>query len=407
MLLKLLRHLKKILNSSLNKVYDYKIAFVGWNPFQLLHVKTLLLSLPNSVFIVEKRVDNNVSFFSTNVLKDVKAQIVIMSQKDMKTLDEKYHVIITQTMFRDIHKIQKAKIVMLQYGYAKEPYNYGEWRALASLCLTYGEYALEKIAPICPTVVTGNPRYDLWQEKKFHEQSMLKYKTYLAFNKKTILYIPTWGELSSFDAYINAIEKLSTTHNVLVKLHHNTDYLELDRVKNIKNKKISYFGGNDDILELLSVSDIVISDYSGAIFDAIYCHKKIVLLDLLDKTILKSKKIDVQSIEFNQRDRLGIRVLSPDTLASTIDNIVEDEVFEVVELNKLRERLFIQTNNVKTHVYNAIVGLMEGKYQKTPKQKEIELKVVTFYNKTSLWKAIRREMINGYLYLLSLRRRYD
>ena len=389
------------------KIHNYKIAFVGWNPFQLLQVKTLLLSMPNSVFIIEKRLDNNVKFFSDDLLIDIKSQILIVNQRDMKKLDEQYDVIITQTIFRDIYKIKNAKIIMLQYGYAKEPYNYGSWRALSSLCLTYGEYASKKISPLCPTVEVGNPRYDVWHNKNFHNEARRKYEKFIDKKKKTILYMPTWGELSSFNIYIDSIIKLNKSYNLLIKLHHNTDYLELGKIDNIKSKNITYFGANDNSLELLSVSDIVISDYSGAIFDAIYCDKPVVLLDLPREKLLKSKKMDIDSLEFNQRDIIGTRVSSTKELELTINSISEKKQEVSLKLNQLKTKLFIQTNSVKKNIENAILDLMNGKYEKTQTQRYINKTVVELYTKRCLWDIIRRRLIEIYLYVISLRRKND
>ena len=377
---------------------NYKIAFVGWNPFQLLHVKNLLLSMPNSVFIIEKRRDSNVQFFSDNLLDDIKSQIVILEQKNMISLDEGYDIIITQTLFRDIHKIKKAKIVMLQYGYAKEPHNYGTWRAFASLCLTYGEYASQKIAPLSPTVATGNPRYDLWHDSSFQQKAKERYQNYINPNKKTILYMPTWGELSSFDLYIDAIVALGDSYNILIKLHHNTDYLELSKVSKIKSKNLNYFGANDDSLELISLANIVISDYSGAIFDAIYCRKSVVLLDLPKERLLKSKKIDAYSLEFTNRDSLGVRVASANELASTVKNLKAKE-------SVLTNRLFVQTDNAVENIHTALIDLMEGRYQRSQTQQYIYQSMVELHSKKSLRERFRRVAIDVYLTILSWRRR--
>lgn len=389
----------------IREIDNYKIAFVGWNPFQLLHVKTLLLSMPNSVFVIEKRVDKNIEFFSNELLKDIESQIIILNQNKMQSLDVNYDVIIVQTLFRDIEKIKKSKIVMLQYGYAKEPHNYGTWRALASLCLTYGEYASAKISLLSPTVETGNPRYDIWHDNSFHQDVRAKYREYIDPNRKSILYLPTWGELSSFSLYMDSIANLAESYNLLVKLHHNTDYLELDRVADIKKRKIAYFGANDDILGLISISDIVISDYSGAIFDAIYCNKSIVLLDLPKEKLLASKKIDIDSLEFSQRDTLGTRVSSALELKSTIDNIAQKEQEISPKLKRLKEELFVKTTHAKENIHSAIINLMNGEYKKTQAQIYINRSIVELYSKKTLWDIFRRRLIEIYLYILSFRRK--
>ncbi|MCK4441408.1 MAG: CDP-glycerol glycerophosphotransferase family protein, partial [Sulfurovaceae bacterium] len=234
-----------------------------------------------------------------------------------------------------------------------------------------------------------------------------KYEKFIDKKKKTILYMPTWGELSSFNIYIDSIIKLNKSYNLLIKLHHNTDYLELGKIDNIKSKNITYFGANDNSLELLSVSDIVISDYSGAIFDAIYCDKPVVLLDLPREKLLKSKKMDIDSLEFNQRDIIGTRVSSTKELELTINSISEKKQEVSLKLNQLKTKLFIQTNSVKKNIENAILDLMNGKYEKTQTQRYINKTVVELYTKRCLWDIIRRRLIEIYLYVISLRRKND
>lgn len=381
---------------------DYKIAFVGWNPFQLLHVKNLLLSLPKSVFVIEKRRDNNVEFFSDRLLSDVASQIVMIDQKNMKSLDEDYDIILIQTLFYDIHKIKKAKIIMLQYGYAKEPYNYGVWRSLASLCLTYGEYASKKIETFTPTVVTGNPRYDLWHDPLFFDKAKFKYKKYIDLNKKTILYVPTWGELSSFDLYGDVILSLRVHYNLLIKMHHNSDYLELKKISKIKKIGLHYFGANDDLLELISLADIVISDYSGAIFDAFYCQKTILLLNLPSESLLKSKKIDKYSLEFSQRDNLGIQIDSPTHLLSIIQKI---EQVTLTTSSHLREKLFLSTDSAVENIHKALKEFIEGKYKRNQIQGYIHQSVSECYNKKTSLEEFRKLMIEIYFIIVSFWRR--
>lgn len=48
---------------------------------------------------------------------------------------------------------------------------------------------------------------------------------------KRILYVPTWGDLSSIDYYLDEVIALSRNYTVMLKLHHNTDFLEGERKK--------------------------------------------------------------------------------------------------------------------------------------------------------------------------------
>ena len=379
----------------------YKIAFIGWNSFQFLYVKNLLEQIPNSKFFVLKRVDGNEELFTHNIIGNLNDRVVFISTDEIAEVDKKYDVIIAQTAFYGIEKIKNAKLVFLQYGYAKEPYNFGKWRAISDLTLVYGEYAKERVEKYTPAVCVGNPRFDELYNNDFYSDCKKRYSKYVEKDKKTILYVPTWGELSSFDLYIDAILALGKEYNILIKLHHNTEMLETNRLKKLEKYDIHYFGKDDDILKLITVSDIVISDYSGAIFDAFYCKKPLVLLNIDMNTLLNSKKIDLDSIEFAKRDILG-------TTATTTDKL-EYKIKEALQLEltnkqiELRTRLFLETNNSCDNIVNSISDLMNKKYNKSREQLVYEKEIIKEYG--SFKRVFKEYAKNIYLYALYIMRK--
>ena len=362
----------------------YRIAFIGWNPFQFIHIKRLASFIPSSVFIIEKKEDR-LTEFSDDILNNADVPILIWEKKDMIKLDGLFDIIVAQTMFTHIHMFTQSKIVMLQYGYAKEVHNYGSWRGVSDLTLTFGEYATKKISHFCPAVSVGNPRYDVWHEKEFHELANKKYAYLLDKTKKTILYMPTWGDLSSLDIYFDSILKLSDKYNLLIKLHHNTAILEKNRVRIKNTKSIHFFGATDDALDLLSISDIVVSDYSGAIFDAIYCEKPLLLLDLPKGRLDEIEKIDNHSLEIATRDELGYRVESPSKVAGAILSIEKKYNKIVKEQDKIKNMLFLPGANSTQNAIDAMISLMEGKYSPSQMQAYIQETMHQFYvNKRAL-----------------------
>jgi len=369
----------------------YSIAFVGWNPFQFIQIKQLAKAIPGSVFLLEKR-GEHVEEFSDDILNNSDIPILIWEKQDMIKLDGMFDIIVAQTLFTHIHMFEKTKIVMLQYGYAKEAHNYGSWRALADLTLTFGKYATEKIETFCPVATVGNPRYDEWHQSSFHNKMNQQYTHLLDKNKKTILYMPTWGDLSSVDIYFNAILNLSKMYNVLVKLHHNTAILEKNRVKIKNTNNIHFFGATDDALGLLSISDIVISDYSGAIFDAIYCKKPLLLLDLPDEHLEEVKKVDKYSIEIADRDMLGYRIDSPSEVLNAVSYLESNYNEVIINQEGIRNKLFVSTTNATQNAIDAMNQLMDGNYIPSQMQSYIQETIYEFYtNKRSL-AILRKKM---------------
>ncbi|URL07454.1 CDP-glycerol glycerophosphotransferase family protein [Avibacterium sp. 21-595] len=332
---------------------NIRIAFLVWNSFQLIHIKSLLKQIPSAVLIIEKRKKSQP--IPSSILSEVSNSILDVDSQDVHhKVEDFFDILIIQTVFEKIFLLEKTKIVMLQYGYAKEPHNYGAWRALADLNLVYGKYAADKISYFSPVEIIGYPRSIDWNDPSFRENARNKYKKYLDSDKKTILYAPSWGELSSFDCYIKSIVDLQDEYTVLVKLHHNTVLLNSEYEKDIEGyDKIKFFFQNDDILELLAVSDIVLSDFSGAIFDAIYCNKPVFLLSIEKH----SEKLDTFSIEISQRDMLGYIVNSPSELSTQIKHHLVSN-----SSNYLYNDLFFYIDSNKAFL-SSIENLISGKYQ--------------------------------------------
>src|SRR5690606_2106752 len=64
--------------------------------------------------------------------------------------------------------------------------------------------------------------------------------------------------------------------------------------------------------------DLVISDMSGAIFDAIYCRKPIILIGDERADFSAHKKADDSALEVSQRDRIGPYVTDADDLERAV-----------------------------------------------------------------------------------------
>jgi CDP-glycerol glycerophosphotransferase (TagB/SpsB family) len=180
---------------------------------------------------------------------------------------------------------KKRRLVRVMYGYAKDPWNYGLWNVFFDTVLTYGPYANKQLAKYTKTITTGNPKFDDFFAHKIDKKELKKIEKKLDRSKKTILYIPTYGDLSSIDAMVYAIQNLSHSYNVILKLHHNAvrDIMEYARVLSYqKNEKIHIFDDTQDIVPLFYYSDYVISDNSGVIFESVLAEKPVITIDVIN-----------------------------------------------------------------------------------------------------------------------------
>jgi CDP-glycerol glycerophosphotransferase (TagB/SpsB family) len=96
-------------------------------------------------------------------------------------------------------------------------------------------------------------------------------------------------------------------------------------------------------MQAMAVSDVLLSDYSGAIFDGIMCDLPVVLLDLPDIDKRFGKKLDARSLEMARRDELGFRVRQFDALPDAVAQALQDgpQVSDA-----LRDALFFKPSSV-------------------------------------------------------------
>lgn len=342
------------------------VGFVGWNPFQFLHFSRLISEFPGATLVLEDR-RRAKSAFDLENLPCSSASVLRLNKKAMRNLDSRFDILVCQTVFSGIEEIRDSKIAMLQYGYAKEAHNFAPWRAFGDLCLTFGPYATGKIEPFCHCVATGNPRYEDWDDPAFRSRARQRYTKELDPRKKTVLYAPTWGAISSFDAFADAVSSLADEFNVILKIHHITQREGNKTMDRIRRKFPHVADADDDIVALLAVADVMISDYSGAIFDSVYGRLPLVLLDTPGADNLEESTSDPHSIERSRRDELGQVVSQPQNLAGAIHTALQRGATTEV----LRGELFVDASGATRRAAAAIRRLADGGFHQGQAQSYI------------------------------------
>jgi hypothetical protein len=321
-----------------------RIGFYAWNPFQIYQVESIVRHLPagTAEYILEKR--GNIDFnrvFTNEFLNSLNAPVRFISRGDMATLDQNYDAVVCQTAFGKMEELKSAKIISMQYSMSKERHQYGSWRVLCDLNLVYGQYSCDRISPLSPAVMVGNPRFDRLFEGALEAGKKEKVRASLDPAKKTVLYLPTWGDLSSIVDFGAAVAALSANYNVIAKVHHKTDTHELAKKEILGEKGIrDTFGAADDMLYLMDIADIVLSDYSGAIFDALNAGKPVVLLQKDPKAVIGAEKFGLESIEYARRDEIGPVVETPEALAATAADVLSGRLDYKAANKKLRAESF-------------------------------------------------------------------
>lgn len=169
--------------------------------------------------------------------------------------------------------------VRAMYGLAKDRWGHAWWNAFYDLILCYGNHSRDKLNIAGNAVTVGNPRFDDWHNGCYDNQ-LVKALTRKQ-SKPIVLYAPTFGDLSSIPHWAERLNILQQNCTLLVKLHHGTrlnpseaaslQIMEKYFHKSIVNSLSSF--------ALLKAADLVLTDNSGFIFDAIHAEKRTVLLE--------------------------------------------------------------------------------------------------------------------------------
>lgn len=131
----------------------------------------------------------------------------------------------------------------------------------------------------------GYPRYDGKNLKNLKNKSN-HCDFNLDINKKTILWMPSrldW--LNDSDAnvkiWINQIQSLSLKFNIILRPHPHRFRNNPEFYNGINKSKITLDSdASRELFRLYSSADIVICDYGGSIFSALYCNKTVILLNI-------------------------------------------------------------------------------------------------------------------------------
>lgn len=165
------------------------------------------------------------------------------------------------------------KHVRLMYGLAKDRWNYAWWNSQYDAILTYGTEDTARFDFYQTAYPVGNCRWDQILRDVESVQQKDSDKT-----KKSLLYAPTYGELSSIDAWLSEIELLGHEFKLYIKPHHGTLFKESERARlqRIKDSGITILSSLQEMVKVLPEIDVIISDGSGMVFDALLLKKPLI-----------------------------------------------------------------------------------------------------------------------------------
>jgi len=207
--------------------------------------------------------------------------------------------------------------VRFMYGLGKEKWQLEPWNELYDLFLVYGPYQRDLFEKKFnrPGVMIGYPRYDSFFNNSINKQEILN-SLGCESNKKTIVWLPTWGKASSIFDFASTFSNLSKIYNVIVKCHPGVMSREPEKWSFLKS--FSYTRLIETIYDnvfLFKAADFIFSDYGGVPFGAIYTDKNLFLLDV-------DVGMDNQDFHENSPD-LRLRDCIPHISKNEVDTIGE------------------------------------------------------------------------------------
>jgi len=169
-------------------------------------------------------------------------------------------------------------------------------------------------------VITGYPRNKILEENSIETQDNIKKKLLIENSEEILLYAPTFRDypiqsplndrfLKNLDDFLKKEKKI-----LLYKPHPFEDKISLEKYNNIRS-----IDPNVDIMDLMVIADVLITDYSGVFFDYLLTLKPILFFpyDLEKYTESRDFFYDYQSLV------PGPIVRTEDQLISKLEKIQE------------------------------------------------------------------------------------
>ncbi len=359
-----------------------RIGFLVTTPYQIYHYKQINKHLTNSTILVEVR-DKDFGVDSAFISSHLPGcPIEWVAYEQLKTLDGRFDAVVCQTPILPYTFLEHTLVVAQQYSLAKEDYQYGLWRAHANLNLMYGPYSVNKVANFSHAIAAGNPLLDPIYAEPYQKQKSSD------GNIAEILYMPTYGSLSSLPKVLPIIGELP--YRFVIKLHHAE---ELSSGSNIPSNCSVVFSDSDPI-SLLKNADMVLSDFSGAAYDALCAGLPVILVGALNPLSKDFKRLSGTEINFsNMQDLVAVWDLKKPfdyVLQESLDKLNNRE-----QHGRFMEKYFANCGVAGQRCASAIIELIEegepynyGKIAVRSKTKEL---IITNRKLTSRNKNLKQK----------------
>lgn len=306
-----------------------RVGFIITSPYQLFHYGRIAQYLADKTAYIEVRDDDFglTSRFVEAHLAD--AEIVWVNSSQLRRIDGECDVLVCQTPVPIMHFFSKSLVVAQQYSLAKERYQYGVWRAQASLNLMYGPYSTARVWGFANASSAGNPLLDGVYSTGERPSAPAR-----AMGRLRVLYMPTYGDLSDKRAVVERLLRQDVT--LTVKLHHAEKNLAPTR----SDGGVRIVRSNVDPIQLIVEHDVVVSDYSGAIYDALAVRRPVLVVDELNEQSADLHRLSEEDRSHSDVAELIDR-LTPDRSIRDAYEAVLEKLSDDARFDRFLERYFV------------------------------------------------------------------
>jgi hypothetical protein len=195
----------------------------------------------------------------------------------------------------------------------KKNYPYNVYKNSFDLFLSYSDFEINLIKKkfknkICKKI--SYFRYDFLNTKKKKYKKKIISEFSLNKNKPILVWFPTHIDLNNVEDtnitfWYDKILLLKKNYNLIIRPHPKTlirNSLLIDKLKRLAfiiDTKIER-----PIFDLIKSADLVLADYGGIVFDAIYLKKKIILLNLPKNSIFVKKLKQNKALDLDARSKI-------------------------------------------------------------------------------------------------------
>lgn len=289
-----------------------RIGFLVWNEFQFYHFRSILKAMPEATLFVDVRAGLH-RRFPFEILKEISNPVVKLRNSELSSIAGLVDGLVVQSNTDTRAQLPNIPLIATQYSLSKEWHQYGKWMKEADLVLCFGEYSRRKIQTDAPVIAIGNPRMDDYFNNMLDDAILDEMRRKLEPKKPTIMFAPSWNDQNMTAALNYSRRSLAKKFNVFWSPHHNTRIFGNKITSILFRRNVNY----DRYLYCLKLSDILVSDTSGALFDALHAGKFAIIADFND-----SASIEQDSIEFNMREKIGPVARAPEDIGRYANDLM-------------------------------------------------------------------------------------